>query len=308
MEDIGRIVDLARKQKGRKYRQIEHYLESVLNAPSNIVQPIAPWNFPQETLHNLLMQMPNTFSSPVEALFTGRAFIKAASDRAARESIHCIEMQTMRDDAKYIVLSATANETLYRQLFGDRLEFIDLSGTETRGRCIVRNSRGYSKRSIAGDVKGFAEQVRMDRDRYGFDCVITHQAFVDALNKADIPVAGHFGALEGLDRLGGRDIAIYGTPSIPQFSYKLYAHLLDIDIAGDVLEYGWRTIRRGEFEFQMYLCSENPAMHELQIGLIEAELIQAVGRARLVRNDCTVHVFAAMPVPGCVIDDELDDG
>jgi hypothetical protein len=214
-------------------------------------------------------------------------------------------MQTLRDDAKYIVLSATANETLYRQLFGERLEFMDLSGTETRGRCIVHNSRGYSKRSIAGDVKGFAEQVRMDRDKYGFDCVITHQAFVDALNKADIPVAGHFGALEGLDRLGGRDIAIYGTPHPPECVYQLYAHILNIPCRNGDIAFDWREVIRGEFEFQMQLCSEIPVLQELQLWMIESELAQAVGRARLIHHDNLVHLFSSMPVPGCVIDDEV---
>jgi len=210
-------------------------------------------------------------------------------------------MQTIRDDAKYIVLSATANETFYRQLFGDRLEFIDLTGTETMGRCIVHNDRSYSKTDIAKDVTRFTKQVVADRSKYGFEQVITHQGYVGALQKAGIPVSGHFGALEGLDGLGGKDIAIYGTPRIPQFCYRLYAYLLNIDIDKDPLDYAWHTIKRGEFEYRMFLCSENPALHELQLGLIEAELIQAVGRARLVRNACTVHVFAAMPLAGCAL-------
>ena len=301
LDDIKLILELAKEQKGRKYRQIEHHLEAIFNAPSDEVKPLPAWNYPQETLHSLLIKMPPVFCSPVEALFTGKAYIKASNDRAARENIHCIEMQTLRNDAKYIVLSATANETFYRQLFGDRLEFIDLTGTEMKGRCIVHNDRSYSKTGIAKDMKKFTKQVIADRSRYGFENVITHQVFAGALQKAGIDVAGHFGALEGLDGLGGKDIAIYGTPRMPQFCYKLYAYLLNIDIDKDPLDYNWHTIKRGEFEYRIYICSGNPDMHELQLGLIEADLIQAVGRARLVRNDCTVHVFAAMPLPGCIL-------
>lgn len=302
LDDIGAIYDLAKIHNDAKHRQIKNHLDSILNVPSNEVTLIPARNYPQETLHNLLVRMPDTFNSPVEVLFAGKAFIKAASNRASRESIHCIEMQKLQANAKYIVLSATANETFYRQLFGDRLEFIDLTGAEMQGRCVVHNNRSYSKTGIIKDEKKFVEKVIEDRSKYGFEKVITHQEFVNVLEKGGIPVAGHFGALEGLDGLGGQNIAIYGTPRIPHFCYKLYAYLLNIDISKDPMDYSWHTIKRGEFEFQMYLCSENPEIHELQLGLIEAALIQAVGRARLVRNDCTVHLFAAMPLPGCVLE------
>jgi len=305
IKDIEMMLDFLRTVKGKKYRQIEHHLEYVVNAPSNEVQPIDFCNYPQQSLHNVIMAMPKSYASPVEALFSGKAFIKASSDRAARESIHCIEMQTLRNDATYIVLSATANVDLYHHVFGDRLEFIDLTGTETQGRCIVHNSRGFSKTSIAKDIKGFVRQVKAAHERYGFDHVITHQAFVKALEKVEIPVAGHFGALEGLDSLGGANIGIFGTPHLPRFCYQLYADLSSIDVKKGAFDYKMRPVKRNGFEFQFPLCSERSELQELQLALIEAQLVQAVGRARLVRNNCRVHVFASLPVPGCELANEM---
>ena len=37
-------------------------------------------------------------------------------------------------------------------------------------------------------------------------------------------------------------------------------------------------------------------LREIQLYLIESELIQAVGRARLLRNDCTVTVLSNLPI------------
>jgi hypothetical protein len=39
-------------------------------------------------------------------------------------------------------------------------------------------------------------------------------------------------------------------------------------------------------------------MQQLQLHLIENELLQAIGRARLVREDCTVTVLNNLPIQG----------
>jgi uncharacterized protein YifN (PemK superfamily) len=38
------------------------------------------------------------------------------------------------------------------------------------------------------------------------------------------------------------------------------------------------------------------ALREIQLWLIKSELIQAVGRARLPRFDCTVKLYASIPL------------
>jgi hypothetical protein len=50
---------------------------------------------------------------------------------------------------------------------------------------------------------------------------------------------------------------------------------------------GWR------FPFTTY---EDPVLRNIQFYMIESELEQAVGRARLLRCDCTVHLFSNFPL------------
>lgn len=44
--------------------------------------------------------------------------------------------------------------------------------------------------------------------------------------------------------------------------------------------------------------SDNPDLQRLYLWLAHSEIVQIVGRARLVSNDCEVHVFAKIPVAG----------
>ena len=43
-------------------------------------------------------------------------------------------------------------------------------------------------------------------------------------------------------------------------------------------------------------------MREIQMYFIKSELIQAVGIARLLRYDCTVKLYASVPLPQAVIE------
>lgn len=49
-----------------------------------------------------------------------------------------------------------------------------------------------------------------------------------------------------------------------------------------------------EFYFQSY--SQNEILREVQLFLISSEIYQAVGRARLLRNECTVTLLSNFPV------------
>ena len=54
-------------------------------------------------------------------------------------------------------------------------------------------------------------------------------------------------------------------------------------------------VQHNGYDFSMHTFS-NPILRLIQIWLIESLLEQAVGRARLLRFDCTVKVFAGFPV------------
>lgn len=53
-------------------------------------------------------------------------------------------------------------------------------------------------------------------------------------------------------------------------------------------------IKRNNYEFP-FMTFANESMRNLQLFLIETELEQAIGRARVLREDCTVYVFSNYP-------------
>ena len=94
----------------------------------------------------------------------------------------------------------------------------------------------------------------------------------------------------------GENIAVVGTPHQPEWIYKLFAFSLpglnfDIDARlkpGTTVEHnGWR------FRFNTY---EDEVLRAIQFYMIESQSEQAVGRARLLRCDCTVYLLSNLPL------------
>ena len=48
-----------------------------------------------------------------------------------------------------------------------------------------------------------------------------------------------------------------------------------------------------KFKFNTY---EHPFLRDLQLSFIEGEMIQAVGRNRTLRCDCTTHLYSNLPL------------
>jgi hypothetical protein len=309
LRDIETIRKIIRDSGDARYGAIDKHLQSVLHAPSRITQPKTIQNYKPEDIHSLLLKTPKSFESPLGALFECDAYRKDSSDPNSADSIYCITRQNLLPDKKILVLSATADETICRMLFGNRLEFIDLSDTETKGRLYCHTKRSYSKQAIYRNAKGFAKQVMEDKEKYSFTGVITHKFCVDGSNgKASmigtegvVPVLGTFGGLQGLDTLGGRDIAIYGTPYPPEYVVKLWAYLLGLVVDEEAFDFDERVVEWNEFEAHLPMVSENRDIQYLYLWLTYSEIVQAVGRARLVSHDCDVHLFAKLPVSGCIL-------
>jgi len=281
-------------------------LKAIQQAPSRITHYNKPPQYSEGRLHRLLLNAPKSLVSPIEALFTCNAYRKDVPTENSQENVYCITRETLRPDRKYIVLSATADEEVYRMLFGERLEFIDLSGTELQGKVICHTTPSYSKSYISRDVDGFIEAVQKHQAKYGFDGIITHKQFVEEredgmyLQKTNgaVPVFGTFGGLQGLDGFGGKSIAVFGTPYVPEYVVKLWAAVLGLDVDEDDYDFEERPVEWNEYEIHVPTCSADVRLQRVQLWLAYSEIVQAVGRARLVSNDCEVHVFAKLPVSG----------
>lgn len=189
---------------------------------------------------------------------------------------------------KVIILSATANEYVYRLLFGDRLEFIDIGNVKTLGKIIQYPQWSFSRHQMDNEEKF----LTIAKHIAGQQHVITHKRFRDQFSNC----IANFGNTTGIDAYKGQDMVVIGTPHLNTNTYFLYASALSIDISGDNSLSDIRISRKGmEFYFNTFV---NIGLREIQLYLIESELVQAIGRARLLRNDCTVTVLSRLPMIG----------
>lgn len=97
-------------------------------------------------------------------------------------------------------------------------------------------------------------------------------------------------------------MAVIGLPNLDEAVYCLYAMRAGA-VLGKAYMYPQRiTYRNKSFYLNTY---NNDTIQMIQTWLLSSQLEQAVGRARLLREECTVNVFAGFPVEQAEYNDKL---
>lgn len=188
---------------------------------------------------------------------------------------------------KTIILSATADITISKYLYGNDLDFIDIGRVRSIGQIIQYNQKSFSRFQMKKDnnLKKLARSLVKDSP------VITFKEFRGDFENC----VATFGGLEGIDKLGGSNLFVVGTPHLHPNVYLLYAYALGLKPKTTQMDY-IPVIRNGlEFYFFTFLDEE---LKNIQLWLVESELMQAIGRARIIRNDCTVTVLSNFALVG----------
>lgn len=191
---------------------------------------------------------------------------------------------------KYIILSATADHTIYNYVFGsNRVNYYECKKAKYIG-----TLNQYSHHTVSHDfVKKNSDIIKKMIRLGGTDNIIT---FKDEEYAMEIC---HFGKTTGIDTFKGKDLTVLGTYNRPDWLYKLFAHT----IGGGFLEkykdavMRYQLVRHKGFKFYFMTFDESaPMLRNIQFWMIESELEQAVGRARLTRCDCNVNLFSNFPI------------
>lgn len=198
-------------------------------------------------------------------------------------------------DVKYIMVSATVDERICRTYFGwDRVDFYECKRAKYMGPLHQYPGKSMSRSSIASDsgiVRRLMKRFDMDEER-----VITFmQENIGTL---------HFGNTDGSNILEGKDILVVGTPYHADFLYKLAAFTMGLDFDEDE-EVGSQVVTHNGYRFR-FTTFQNEDLQHLQFWMIESELEQAAGRARLLRNPCNVHLFSNFPLRQAKMVDGFD--
>lgn len=198
---------------------------------------------------------------------------------------------------KYIMVSATADEEICGWYFGeDNMDFYECKKAEYMGELKQYCEKSMS-RSCLKNNEGMVGKL-MKRFGISADGTITFM-------KENIG-ALHFGNTEGSNMLEGKDILVVGTPYHAEFLYKLAAISMGIEFDEEE-KMTLQTIDHNGYRFQ-FTTFQSEKLRKIHLWMIESELEQAVGRARLLRNACTVYLFSNFPLSQAKMVEGFDYG
>lgn len=197
-----------------------------------------------------------------------------------------------------IMLSATADEDIHSILF-PHCRFVELPEAAYRGKVIQNHSQNFSRYYFEKDPSELFGQIVEEHRDCNF---ITFKKFMSCI---DVPNDRkmYFGKALGINSFSGKDLVVIGTPHLPEFVYLLVAENLGKNACKGTL--AQRKLTRNGYSFHM-MTFKDEFMQKIQTYFIESELEQAVGRARLLDNDCTVFVYSRYPVRQCALVEELE--
>ena len=291
MKDFGHMVtSFVSKTDNKPNKKHNKVLTSIRDelyeASEMLVHPVPDYMLDSAYMEKLAIHVGSTLktiNTNVLGFFTAKYFYKY------EDRITYIHKRRLPVDKKIIILSATVNEILYRHLIPDII-YKDIGIIEIAGKLIQFVDASYSRYQIDQDPERLGERVlALTR---GGKYLITHMNYDKYFEGHD--KLTHFNNTTGIDTAAGKDLVVVGTPHVDPSVYVLYAKALGIDIENRT--FGYERIEHNGFSFFFSTYTDNEALREVQLYIIESELVQAVGRARLLRYNSTVYVFSNLPL------------
>lgn len=191
---------------------------------------------------------------------------------------------------KVIVMSATVNAEIYSMLTNYDVHYYPCKMAEYMGKLKLYPKYTFSRHSLH-EQDGIIDYLK---SQIGDDVVITFKAFEELFD-----TEYHYGAVEGLNCIEGKNISVIGLPNVDELVYKLYGMAAGVNPDSCNM----RSVRAEYNGYDFSINSfENEKLRTIQFWMLESLLEQAVGRARLLRFDCTVKVFARFPINQALIE------
>ena len=210
--------------------------------------------------------------------------LRAKYIHADRERVTFLIEESL-PDCKMVMLSATVCRELYQRVYPNRaIDFHECPKAEYKGHIFQYTDSSYSRYAFQNNY----DKIRLLKELCRDTTVIT---FKDI--EKEFITHYHFGNVEGINALKGKDLSVVGLPNLDEVVYGLYAMRAGASLA-KVHMYPQRiTYQNKSFFLNTY---KDETLRMVQTWLLSSQLEQAVGRARLLREDCQVFVYAGFPV------------
>ncbi|MFD2193949.1 hypothetical protein, partial [Oceanobacillus bengalensis] len=265
----------------------------IMNAPLDIVQERSSFLLPSvKDLEQTIVEE-KTIRSNVLGFLNCDYFLMKRIHNV--DYIYFIQRNQLPPAKKTIILSATINESISKLVFGDKVTFIDLGLVKPTGSILQVTSKSFSRFTIKEnqqEMKCLAENLMKI---YNPDSeIITYKDFYHNGKKEEI----YFGNTEGIDDLKGENITVIGTPHLNPIAYLLISVALGYRMGLEESRMEYIPVERNGLRFYFTTYSNDILLKEVQFYLVESQLLQAIGRARVNRVPAKVLILSNLPVVG----------
>lgn len=209
------------------------------------------------------------------------------------DDVHCLICREF-PNMDTIILSATLEKEFYEKYFEFRdINYVEIPHDKYKGKLLQDCTYSYS-RTCLENAPQILEEIRKKYYKYP---LITFKKFCK-------DGEFNFGAVEGLNLLEGKDIVIVGLPYVNDIVYKFFLYRLYGEIITEEKP-KYMRIENEIYSFKITTYS-NKNYQKIVNYFLQSEIEQAVGRARLLRNDCTVHLFSGFPAEQAEMIKDID--
>lgn len=265
----------------------------ILNAPFDIVQERSSFLLPSvKDLEQTIVEE-RTISSNVLGFLNCDYFLKMRIHNT--DYIYFIQRKKLSMSKKTIILSATINEKISKLVFGEEVTFVDLGLVKPVGSMLQVTSKSFSRFTIKENHKELKSLAKNLMERYNPESeIITYKDFSTGGKHEEI----YFGNTEGIDNLKGENITVIGTPHLNPIAYLLISVTLGYRMGLEESRMEYRPVERNGLRFYFTTYSNDTLLKEIQFYLVESQLLQAIGRARVNRFPAKVLILSNLPVVG----------
>lgn len=270
------------------YRDIAR---AMLNAKDDVYIKIDPYE--NNLWNEQVEEIPVSEDENIGDIIYASVFVKE-KDYCTGEKVVRYFIPQKLHRLKYIILSATLNADIYRKYFSNMGVYeYEEKKAKYQGKIVQYTYHTLGRKTLSENLEVFdyAKDISNNEDLP----FITYKTF-NGIEKVRGHMSNiHFGNATGINSLKGKDIGIIGTFYKIQSEYKLVAFYLGADV-NDPVDKNPKP-RRIKYKNRSFLITtyKEPLLQELHMYAIESEMEQCVGRARLLRNKCTVYLFSSFP-------------
>ncbi|MBW3469068.1 hypothetical protein [Arthrospiribacter ruber] len=257
-------------------------IEYLIKADKGMVIETPTFTVDLEILSNRIKN--NKILSDIISFLHSDYFLRDAKDP---NLFTYIQKNELPENKKVIIMSGTLSTNIYKAIYGERVEIIDLSDVEHKGIIRQHTAKSFSRQSLKLSIDKIDTIINTDNR------TITFKNFVDEITNAEKEM--YFGNVSGYDSLKGVNINVLGTPHLNPTQYVLIGSVLGLKLKPRDLTVKFRTVEWNGFRFKFNTYT-NDTLSAIQLDMIEAELLQAVGRARALRENVTVDVYSNLPL------------